>query len=175
VPLGSSSAAFIFRGRFSGAGIALAARLSGAQFFGKKWSLCVAGQPPFKPTPSQRRDVETLKAESWSNDRIAHVLGVSRPTLEKHFVQELQHGRDRVQLETLRSLRKLAKKNASANRQQLDRLAAAGTLRPDQPDPPKEPKLGKKEQQQLAAEKPDQSTDMGAMMASRMATVRKLN
>lgn len=136
----------------------------------------MAGQPPFKPTTSQRRDVESMKADGWSNERIAYILGISRSTLEKHFAGELQHGRDRVQLENLRSLRKLAKKNASALKQLNDRLAVVGTLRSDRlAEPPKEPKLGKKDQQQQAAESPDPSSEMGNLMARRMQQVRRLN
>lgn len=131
----------------------------------------MAGQPPFKPTAAHRRDVESMKADAWSNDRIARIIGISRPTLEKHFAEELEHGRDRVQLEALRALRKLAKKNASANSKLIDRIAVAGTLRRE-PGEPKAPALGKKASAQLAASNPDRSTEMGEMLARR---ARKLN
>lgn len=128
----------------------------------------MAGQPPFKPTKAQRDDVESMKADGWSNERIALQLRISRPTLEKHFADELQYGRDKVQLENLRNLRKMAKKNASAAKQLNDRIAFAGSARPEQP-PLKEPKLGKKERQQIEAETPDTSTEMGELLARRMA------
>lgn len=127
----------------------------------------MAGRPAFKPTKDQRSDVEIMKADGWSNERIALQLRISRPTLEKAFADELQYGRDTVQLENLRNIRKMAKKNASAAKQLNDRLAFAGSARPDLP--PKEPKLGKKELQQIAAETPDTSTEMGELLAKRMS------
>ncbi|KAF0102224.1 MAG: hypothetical protein FD144_2659 [Rhodospirillaceae bacterium] len=133
----------------------------------------MAGRPAFKPTRDQRSDVEIMKADGWSNERIALQLRISRPTLEKAFANELQYGRDTVQLENLKSLRKMAKKNASANRQLNDRLDLAATRRPDggdePPAPTKETKLGKKELQQIAAETPDTSTEMGELLAKRMS------
>jgi len=127
----------------------------------------MAGQPPFKPTRAQRGDVESMKADGWSNERIALQLRISRPTLEKHFTDELQYGRDKVQLENLRNLRKMAKKNASAAKQLNDRLAFAETARTE--PAPKVPKLGKKELQQIEATTPDTSTEMGELLARRAA------
>ncbi len=133
----------------------------------------MAGRPAFKPTRDQRSDVEIMKADGWSNERIALQLRISRPTLERAFANELQYGRDTVQLENLKSLRKMAKKNASANRQLNDRLDLAATRRPDggdEPDlqPTKETKLGKKERLQREAENPDAGDEMGSLMARRM-------
>lgn len=125
----------------------------------------MAGQPPFKPTKAQRTDVESMKADGWSNERIALVLRVSRPTLEKHFANELQYGRDVVQLENLRNVRRMAKKNASAAKQLNDRIALAGAVMPEPPAP----KIGKKELQQIEAENPDRSTEMGELLARRAA------
>jgi hypothetical protein len=127
----------------------------------------MAGRPPFKPTKAQRDDVESMKADGWSNDRIALQLRISRPTLEKAFADELQYGRDKVQLENLKNLRRMAKKNASAAKQLNDRIAVAGAVMPDAPT--KEPKLGKKERQQIEAETPDMSTEMGELLARRSA------
>lgn len=141
----------------------------------------MAGRPAFKPTKDQRADVEIMKADGWSNDRIALQLRISRPTLEKAFANELQYGRDTVQLENLKNLRKMAKKNASAAKQLNDRLDLAATRRPDggdePPAPVKETKLGKKERLQREAENPDTASEMGELMAQRMRQVApsKLN
>lgn len=141
----------------------------------------MAGRPAFKPTKDQRADVETMKADGWSNDRIALQLRISRPTLEKTFADELQYGRDTVQLENLKNLRKMAKKNASAAKQLNDRLDLAATRRPDGGDEPlapaKETKLGKKERLQREAENPSTDSEMGELMAARMRQVApaKLN
>lgn len=131
----------------------------------------MAGRPPFKPTKSQRADVEIMKADGWPNDRIALQLRISRPTLEKAFADELQYGRDSVRLENLQNLRKLAKKNASAAKQLNDRLDLAATRRRDggdEPVPAKETKLGKKERLQREAENPSTDSEMGELMARRM-------
>lgn len=134
----------------------------------------MAGRSPFKPTKAQRADVELLKADAWSDERIADLLGISRPTLMKHFADELRRGRDILLAENLRNLRKLARKNSTAARLLFDRIAIAGTLRPGQPTQEEEapPRLGKKEAAQMAAENPDTATEMGSMMARRLG---KLN
>lgn len=141
----------------------------------------MAGRPAFKPTKEQRIDVETMKADGWSNERIALQIRISRPTLEAHFADELQLGADKVRLENLRNLRKMAKKNASAAKQLNDRLDVAGTMRlggdagqPEVPTP-KERKRGKKELQQHAAEHPDTSTEMGDLLARRASLANRLN
>lgn len=140
----------------------------------------MAGRPAFKPTREQRIDVETMKADGWSNERIALQLRISRPTLESHFADELQYGADKVRLENLRNLRKMAKKNASAAKQLNDRLDVARTQRPDggkepSEEKPREPKLGKKEGLQIQAENPDTSSEMGLLMARRMNQTGKPN
>lgn len=141
----------------------------------------MAGRPAFKPTKDQRADVEIMKADGWSNDRIALQLRISRPTLEKAFADELQYGRDTVRLENLRNVRRMAKKNASAAKQLNDRLDLAATRRPDGGDEPaapvKETKLGKKERLQREAENPSTDSEMGELMAARMRQVApaKLN
>lgn len=75
----------------------------------------MTGRPPFNPKPVQRKDVRLMKADGWSDDRIALRLGISRTTLLKHFGTELALGADIERLETLRDLKKASKKgNASA-------------------------------------------------------------
>lgn len=140
----------------------------------------MAGRPPFKPTKEQRSDVELLKADGWSNERIALQLRISRPTLEAHFADELQYGADSVRLENLKNLRKMAKKNASAAKQLNDRLDLVATRRPDGGDAPQQEtakvtKLGKKEDLQRQAENPDATSTMGGLMARRMRQTRELN
>jgi hypothetical protein len=50
------------------------------------------GQPPFKPSPEQRRQVETLSGFGITLDQIALIIGCSKPTLIKHFSRELALG-----------------------------------------------------------------------------------
>lgn len=75
----------------------------------------MTGRPPFNPTPALRKDVRLMKADGWADDRIALRLGISRTTLLKHFGTELALGADIERLETLRDLKRAARKgNASA-------------------------------------------------------------
>jgi AraC-like DNA-binding protein len=72
------------------------------------------GRIPFKPTRRQRRRVELLAGEA-SEVAIAQQLGVSLPTLRKHFAAELEFGRLRVLADALERLdRAAAKGNVSA-------------------------------------------------------------
>ena len=141
----------------------------------------MAGRPAFKPTRDQRSDVEIMKADGWSNERIALQLRIARNTLEQYFADQLQYGADLVRLENLRNVRRMAKKNASAAKQLNDRLDLAATRRPDggdePPAPTKETKLGKKERLQREAENPSTDSEMGELMATRMRQVApaKLN
>lgn len=141
----------------------------------------MTGRPRFKPTGAQRSSVKLMKADGWSNERIAAQLGISRNTLESSLAAELQYGADSKKLEWMQNLEKASKKgNASASKQLLDRYDLAATTRPNQPGvaAPAEarpPKLGKKEAAQLEAEQPDESTDMGGLMARRMNLAAKLN
>ena len=50
------------------------------------------GRPQFQPTPEQRSQCAILAAGRMSEENIAAALGVSRPTLRKHFADELTTG-----------------------------------------------------------------------------------
>jgi DNA invertase Pin-like site-specific DNA recombinase len=53
------------------------------------------GRPPHEPTESTRRQVKALAAYGIPQDEIGRVIGVSKPTLEKHYRDEL----DRAEVE----------------------------------------------------------------------------
>ena len=117
------------------------------------------GRSPFAPTKAQRDRVQRLKADAWSNERIARVLGIARNTLESAFAEELEFGVDLKQDEVLDLAEKAAKKGnatmikwlaqrrdaARAQQQVADRGQPAEQQ--DRPVP-----KGKKEQAQDAAE-----------------------
>ena len=50
------------------------------------------GRPQFQPTNEQREQCAILAAGRMSEENIAAALGVSRPTLRKHFAHELTTG-----------------------------------------------------------------------------------
>ena len=45
--------------------------------------------PPFRPSSEQRERVGILAASGLSEDAIARALGISRPTLRKHFREDM--------------------------------------------------------------------------------------
>lgn len=118
------------------------------------------GRPAFKATKPLRDRVKLLKADGWSNDRIARQLGIARNTLEKKFAEELEFGADAKRVEILEAADKAAKKgNATmikwlADRRDVARAAeqVADREAPSAAAPLKPPAKGKKEIQQQAAE-----------------------
>lgn len=62
--------------------------------FGKR------GRPPHVPTTENRNKVILLLAQGWTDARIAGALGITTPTLRKHYFRELrvrEEARDRVE------------------------------------------------------------------------------
>lgn len=135
------------------------------------------GRPEYEPTYRDREDVKLCKADGWPDDRIARCLGISRNTLLKHFAEELEIGVDQLRIKALRNLKNASDKGSvPASRELLEMpgMLGIGTHTP-RPEPDqvehKAAPLGKKEQAQRDAESPDRSTEMGGLMARRMATV----
>ena len=50
------------------------------------------GRPPFEPTPEQRKMVMRAAGLGFNQDKIAAIIGISKPTLERHFREELDRG-----------------------------------------------------------------------------------
>lgn len=51
-----------------------------------------AGRPAYEPTDQDQRTVKALAMSGWSAGDIAPVIGISEPTLRKHFSDELDTG-----------------------------------------------------------------------------------
>lgn len=113
-------------------------------------------RPAFKVTAAKRKSVELMKADGWSDERIAAQLDCSRPTLLKHFAHELEFGADKVRREQLANLARASKRgNVAAAKALLARADTipGGSLRGDpEEDAPKPAALGKKEQANLEAQ-----------------------
>lgn len=60
----------------------------------QRWSSFVAnpGRPEFEPTETQRAQVKAMAAYGVPQHDIATVIGISAPTLRKHFWHELETG-----------------------------------------------------------------------------------
>ena len=50
------------------------------------------GRPPFEPTLEQRNMVERAAGLGFTQEKIAALVGITKPTLEKHFREELDRG-----------------------------------------------------------------------------------
>ena len=119
------------------------------------------GRPKFKPTAKQRDRVKLLKADGWSNERIAAQLGVDPGTLAVAFASEIEFGADAKRIEVIEAMQAAAKKgNASAGKWLHDRFATARAAEqvasremPAAAPEPRPEKLGKKQLQKEAAGK----------------------
>lgn len=94
-----------------------------------------------------------------SLDVLARLIGVSEPTLHKHFADEIQFGRARVLADQLSRLDKASRKGnvaaakaLAARKDQLPQKAIAPEGKPA-------PKLGKKEQALANAETAERDTN----------------
>ena len=112
------------------------------------------GRPPFSPTPALRKRVSVGAAGGMTHEELALALGITRPTLEKHFELELSVGAHQRRLDVLNAMYSAAtgrKKNVAAQKAFMAESPAIAA--PPQPDgdKTKPEKLGKKEQQEQDA------------------------
>lgn len=125
------------------------------------------GRPGFEPTWRQREDVKLLKADDWSDERIARYLGISRNTLLAHFADELEAGADQVRARVLRDLSLASSKGSAAASDRL--LKLPGMIAPAQQLPvpesaAPEPVLGKKAQANRDAQTAHQGTSWNQIL-----------
>lgn len=112
-----------------------------------------AGRPAFKATAATRRKVEELVSCGMSQDDVARALGISRPTLAKHFEDELSNGTAKKRAEIIGMLYKAAKRgNVTAQRKLEEMSRVAGAAEAVKGRETKEPEPGKKEQEKIAAD-----------------------
>lgn len=124
-------------------------------------------RPQFKPTPAQRRKVAIAAGGGMSHEEIALGLGISRPTLEKHFERELSVGAYEKRLEVLVAMHACAKKgNVAAQK-------AYAALSPQIASPPAEKPKGKKEQAQEDAKTAAAGTDWESLLPRGVTPIRK--
>jgi AcrR family transcriptional regulator len=116
------------------------------------------GRKEFKPTAAQRRKVELYRFAGMSEEDIASAIGCSRPTLTKHFPEELAVGAAKKRAEAMDLLWKAArgrKPNVAAIKKLIEigalADAAGATGDSQKPAVPNNGKLGKKQLAQIAA------------------------
>ena len=132
------------------------------------------GRPQHVPTDRNRNKVMVLLAAGWAPARIAGALGITGPTLRKHYFFELRQAasmRDRLKALHLQSLVEETKKGNVAAAKELGRLLdrwdaaefgiGASRDEDEAPDPPRRRALGKKEEAAIAAQTAGAGSEWG--------------
>lgn len=129
------------------------------------------GRPPFVPTKRQREDVEIAAGGGMPHEHLATALGITTPTLRKHFAAELSTGAHRRRLDVIRARYKAAMQGrAGAIRQYLEDVPAF-ELPPDPEGPEPAAKeaaepIGKKAQAQAEAQSAHVGTDWAEILGA---------
>ncbi len=111
------------------------------------------GRPEYRPTIEARQTVEEMKYCGESENCIARALQIDVDTLRKHFPDELENGHANRRRELIGLMFKSARDGNASNQKRLEEIGrAAGSAAAIKARETKEPKLGKKDQQQAAAE-----------------------
>lgn len=125
------------------------------------------GRPSHIPTEKNTNKVMVLLALGWAEAKIAGALGITQPTLRKHYFRQLKvrdEARARLEGEMVFSMAaKAVTGDVPAYREVAKALEKADMVEADQvyrPQPtaqaaPKAEKLGKKAERQLEAEELD--------------------
>lgn len=122
------------------------------------------GRPAFVPTAAHRRQVEELLSVGTSADIVARAIGITEPTLRKHFAEELANGMAKRRAEVMNLLFKSARKGNVAAQKHLEQMtarAAAEAAFTGADEAPAAVKRGKKEQAADAALSAGEGSDWG--------------
>lgn len=121
------------------------------------------GRPTFQVTAKHRRQVAELIACGMTQDDVARAIGCTKPTLLKHFPEELRTGAAQKRAEVLGMLYRNARKGNVSAQRHLEAMTRVGVAaeavanRGGDGEPPAQApqaeKMGKKQLQQAAAEK----------------------
>jgi len=121
-------------------------------------------RPEFQPTVAQRRKVAIAAGGGMTHDDIACGIGISKPTLEKHFKVELKQGACERKLEALESMFKQAKRGNVAAAKAYIGYASGG------PKPATGEAPGKKERAAADAKTAEKGTDWDGLLPSSNVT-----
>lgn len=132
-----------------------------------------AGRPAFEPTEDQRVEVERYLSCGMTEREIAHVLGISEPTLRKHFKDNLDFGLSRRRAQIVNKMYEMAEANNATIVKRLDEVTG-GEVRATVADQfgavqedgtPRRARLGKKEVENLEAHTAGDGTEWGDDLA----------
>jgi len=129
------------------------------------------GRPEHKPTAATRRQVAAAAGGGMRQEDIANAIGISVPTLRKHYEAELSAGAARERMAVLQKVLAQAKKGSTS---------AARLYLQQQPEfvpapieePKKAPKKGKKELAQEQAGTAQQGTGWDGLLPSNVTPIR---
>lgn len=110
-----------------------------------------SGRAPYEPTDADREKVRVLKAVGMSVEAIAEAMGLAVNTLKKYFADDMEIAVAKVTAEMWMARYEAAKDHKiPAQNKMLEQL---GAVKVGVPRQPAAPKIGKKEQQKIAAKK----------------------
>ena len=66
------------------------------------------GEPPYVPSPDERAKVEQMSGLGLTTEDMSILLNISRPTVEKHYQQEIRAGRVKADVAVTKNLFKIA-------------------------------------------------------------------
>jgi hypothetical protein len=134
------------------------------------------GRPEHIPAQVNRNKVSMLLAFGWSNERIARALGVTLPTLRKHYFFELRFrddARDRLDAKVAMTLWDQFQAGNTGAGREFNRLVerndmafgrrAVGVATPSV-EAQKPEKLGKKDRAKRDAQTAHEGTEWGALL-----------
>ena len=111
------------------------------------------GRPQYRPSLEERQTVEEMKFVGESDSTIARALGIDPDTLRKHFADEIADGHAQRRKEVIGLLFRSARDGNVAAQKKLEEMgrvtAAAEAVKAREPKPVK---MGKKEEQKMAAQ-----------------------
>lgn len=126
------------------------------------------GRPAYQPTERDRKQVKTLAGMGVPHEQLCKLIGVSKPTLEKHFRAELDTGLAEANAQVAQSLFKMATDKDRPN------VAAAIFWMKAQAgwqDRPAE--LGKKEQAEVEARTAEKDTGWDGLIGGNVTAIKR--
>ena len=125
-----------------------------------------AGRPPYAPSDKDRKMVEALAGFGIPLAKIAHVLGISHPTVLKYFAAEMERGAAQVEAKLIGNLLRLSSgSDGTALKATMFALTTRFGWSAFAPPPvAKEEPLGKKAALEIEAETGHKDTSWGALL-----------
>jgi hypothetical protein len=125
------------------------------------------GRPPHTPTETTSKQVERMAAIGLPETDIATVIGITAPTLRRHYRKELDIGLAKANLAVATNLFRQATKDDPRSFPHIKFWlnCRAGWSEYAPPPPPRPEPLGKKQVRQLEAETAEQGTTWGDVLA----------